>query len=136
MSEKESKCKKAWDAFNLYNPEVEEVKKWEIPKFEKVTGDLYKTKWEWYVTCPERLELGKNTDIGIFSYINARYGVEIGNNVQIGSHCAIYSHDSERDVKSPIVIRNNVLIGSHATILPRKILHVISKNVKAGSVVF
>jgi len=126
--------KEELDYFKLFNPEVE--KEWEYPKFERVTGDLYKTKWNWFVTCPENLILGKNVDIGIFTYINARYGVEIGNNVQIGSHCAIYSHDSERGVKGSIVIRNDVLIGSHTVILPRTPLHVISKNVKAGGVVY
>ena len=122
------------DYFKLHNPEVE--KGWEMPKFEHVTGDLYKTKYEWFVTYPENFVLGKNTDIGIFSYINARYGVSIRDNVQIGSHCAIYSHDSERDIKGTITIEEGVLIGSHTVILPRKHWHVISKNVKAGRVVF
>ncbi len=124
------------DGFKLYNPEIEEKKVWKKPEFKKVTGDLYKTKWEWYVTCPGLLKLGKNTDIGIFTYINARYGVRICDNVQIGSHCAIYSHDSERDVRGSIVIEEGVLIGSHSLILPRKGVHVISKNVKAGSVIY
>ena len=35
--------------------------------------------------------LGKDTDIGAFSYINALNGVVIEDNVQIGSHCSIYS---------------------------------------------
>ena len=95
-------------------------KKWKPPKFKHVTGDLYKTKWKWYVTCPENLKLGRNVDIGIFTYINARYGVKIGNNVKIGSHCSIYSDDTERNIKGDIEIANNTLIGSHVTILPMK----------------
>ena len=118
------------------NKEVEVKKEWVKPEFEHVTGDLYKTKYNWFVTCPENLALGKNTDIGIFTYINARYGVSIRDNVQIGSHCAICSHDSERDVKGTIIIEKGVLIGSHVVILPRKHWHSISKNVKAGSVVY
>lgn len=122
------------DYFKLYNPEVE--KEWEMPEFELVTGDLYKTKYNWFVTCPANLYLGINTDIGIFTYINARYGVRIEDNVSIGSHCAIYSHDSERDIKGEIIIKKEILIGSHVVILPRKYAHLISKNVKAGSVVY
>ena len=118
------------------NKEVEVKKEWIKPEFEHVTGDLYKTKYNWFVTCPKYLDLGKNTNIGIFTYINARFGVRIGDGVQIGSHCAIYSHDSERDVKGSIVIESSVLIGSHVIILPRKGVHIISKNVKAGSVVY
>jgi acetyltransferase-like isoleucine patch superfamily enzyme len=50
------------------------------------------TKWNWMVQGVKGLKLGKNTDIGAFTYINASHGVEIGNNVQIASHCSIYSH--------------------------------------------
>ena len=95
-------------------------KKWKRPKFKKLIGNLYETKYGWRVTCPENLHLGKNTDIGTFTYINARYDIEIGDRVQIGSHCAIYSHDTERGLKCKIVILANVLIGSHVTILPRR----------------
>lgn len=110
-------------------------KKWKPPKFKKVTGDLYKTKWNWFVTCPERLDLGKNVDIGIFTYINARYGVRIGDNVQIGSHCAIYSEDTERHIYSEVFIDNDICIGSHSVILPKYGYQYIRKHIKAGSVV-
>lgn len=111
-------------------------KEWKKPKFKKVTGDLYKTKWNWYVTCPENFVLGKNVDIGIFTYINARYGVIIEHNCQIGSHCVIYSDDTERDIEGQIIVKEGVLIGSHVTILPRKNLFIIDFNIKAGSVVY
>ncbi len=111
-------------------------KKWKRPKFKHITGSLYKTKYNWAVTCPENLELGKNTDIGIFTYINARYGVIIGPDVQIGSHVSIYSDDTERNIRGTIIINKGVLIGSHATILPRDQVFVIDFNVKAGSVVY
>lgn len=112
-------------------------KKWKRPKFKHVTGDLYKTKWNWYVTCPENLGIGKNVDIGIFTYINARYTVMINDNVQIGSHCSIYSHDTERNIENPIWIGKDIMIGTHTTILPKKEkVHEIRENIKAGSVVY
>ena len=112
-------------------------KKWKRPKFKKVTGDLYKTKYNWYVTCPESLILGENTDIGICTYLNARYAIVIGDDVQIGSHCAIYSEDTERDIRGQIIIKEGILIGAHSVILPKDNLnHFISKNIKAGSVVY
>ncbi len=60
---------------------------WKYPEFD------YRgmTKWNWMVQYREKLKLGKNTDIGAFTYINARYGVIIEDEVQVGSHCAIYS---------------------------------------------
>ncbi len=111
-------------------------KDWKPPKFKKVTGSLYKTKYNWYVTCHKNLVLGKHTDIGILTYINARYGVEIGDNVQIGSHTSIYSEDTERGISGQIFINAGILIGSHVTILPRMNGFVIDHNIKAGSVVY
>ena len=31
--------------------------------------------------------------------MNAKYGIEIGDNVQVGAHCAIYSENTENDTK-------------------------------------
>ena len=116
--------------------DIKRFKKWKPPKFKKVTGDLYKTKWNWFVTCPEKLELGKNVDIGIFTYINARWGICIEDDVQIGSHCAIYSEDTERGIHGKIHITKGIKIGSHAVILPREGGSMVIHNIKAGSVVF
>ena len=82
-------------------------------------------------------DLGKNVDIGIYTYINARHGVRIGDNVQIGSHCAIYSEDTERNINCEIIIGEEVKIGSHSVILPKSGMQFfIWDNIKAGSVVF
>jgi len=66
----------------------------------------------------EGLKLGKNTDIGAFTYINAKYGVEIQEDVQIGSHCSIYSHSTIDEKKGKITIKKNARIGSHSVIMP------------------
>lgn len=76
------------------------------------------TKYNYVVQYPENLKLGKNFDIGTFTYINCRYGVDIGNNVQIGSHCSIYSHSTIDDKKGPVIINNGGKIGTHSTIMP------------------
>jgi len=57
-------------------------------------------------------------DIGAFTYINARYGVEIEDNVQIGSHCSIYSHSTIDNKKGKVVIKKNAKIGAHSVIMP------------------
>lgn len=66
----------------------------------------------------EGLKLGKNTDIGAFTYINAKNGVEIEDEVQIGSHCSIYSESTIDGKKGKIVLRKNARIGSHSIIMP------------------
>src|SRR3989304_5722402 len=61
------------------------MKKWKKP----IIKDDKLTKYNYIVQYSKKLKLGKNFDIGTFTYINSYYGVEIGDNVQIGSHCSI-----------------------------------------------
>ena len=76
------------------------------------------TKYNYIVQYPEGLKLGRNFDIGTFTYINARYGVTISDLVQIGSHCSIYSHSTIDSKKGSIVLEKNCRIGTHSTIMP------------------
>lgn len=87
---------------------------WEAPEIEH--GKL--TRWNWMVQYPENLKLGVKTDIGAFTYINARYGVTLGDHVQIGSHCSIYSESTIDNKKGPVKIGRNARIGSHSLIMP------------------
>ena len=87
---------------------------WEKPVIEH--GKL--TKYNYIVHYPDKLKLGKNFDIGIFTYINSSYGVTIENDVQIGSHCSIYSNSTIDDKHGPVVLKNNSKIGTHSTIMP------------------
>lgn len=89
-------------------------KNWQYPEIE----DGKPTKYNWIVQNKEGLELGFATDIGAFSYINAKYGVVIEDEVQIGSHCSIYSISTIDDKKGKVVLKKNCKIGSHSTILP------------------
>lgn len=76
------------------------------------------TKYNYIVQYPENLTIGKNFDIGTFTYINSHYGVEICDNVQIGSHCAIYSHSTIDNKKGRVKLGTNCKIGTHSTIMP------------------
>jgi len=76
------------------------------------------TKYNYVVHYPQKLKIGKNFDIGIFTYINSRYGVEIGDNVKIGSHCSIYSHSTIDNKHGKVILKNNCRIGTHSTIMP------------------
>ena len=88
--------------------------KWQPPVFD--TNDM--TPWHWVCQHREKFVLGKNTDIGAFTYINAKFGVTIEAEVQIGSHCAIYSHNTIDNATGPVVIKNGALVGSHTVIFP------------------
>ncbi len=89
-------------------------KDWKPP----VIKDGKLTKWNWMVQNPKGLKLGKETDIGAFTYINAKNGVEIGDKVEIGSHCSIYSVSTIDYKKGRVVLKENCKIGSHSTIMP------------------
>lgn len=89
-------------------------KDWGFPRFD----ERGMTKWNWMCQYPENLELGGNSDIGAFTYINAKYGVEIQENVQIGSHCSIYSWSTIDDKKGKVIIKKNAKVGSHSLIMP------------------
>lgn len=76
------------------------------------------TPWHWLVLHPNRLVIGKYVDIGEFTYIQAQEGVIINNDVQIGSHCSIYTVNTIDDTCGPIHLKRNCKIGTHSTIFP------------------
>jgi len=89
-------------------------KKWEKPEIEH--GKM--TKYNYIVQYPKNFSIGINFDIGEFTYINAEYGISIEDNVQIGSHCSIYSNSTIDDKKGSVTLQRNCKIGSHSTIMP------------------
>ena len=103
---------------------------WEYPTFDK---DGW-TKYGWRCQYHEKLILGNFTDIGCFTYLNAKHGIEIGMNTQIGSHCAIYSVNTENDTYGKVIIGNDCLIGSYTLILPNAVIPPNSK-IRAKSII-
>lgn len=89
-------------------------KNWKRPRIKE--GKL--TKWNWMVQYKENLKLGKHVDIGAFTYINAKKGVIIEDNVQIGSHCSIYSVSTIDNKEGKVILKKNCKIGSHSMIMP------------------
>ena len=90
------------------------ISKWKKPVIKH--GKM--TKYNYIVQFPEKLKLGKNFDIGEFTYINAHFGVNIEDYVLIGSHCSIYSHSTIDEKKGQVILEKNCKIGTHSTIMP------------------
>lgn len=112
---------------------------WQKPQFDEKNM----TQWNWMCQNYEKLELGENTDIGAFTYINARFGVSIEAEVQVGSHCAIYSENTIDKTQGKVVIKQGARIGSHTVILPGVTIgenaligahSLVKKDVPAGTV--
>ena len=87
---------------------------WQYPEIE----DGGPTKYHWLVQNPAGLELGYKTDIGAFTYINARFGVVLESEVQVGSHCSLYSVSTIDNKQGKVVLRKNCKVGSHSTVMP------------------
>ncbi len=114
---------------------------WKYPEIE----DGKPTKYNWVVQNPEGLKLGFRTDIGAFTYINAAAGVTIGDEVQIGSHCSIYSVSTIDGKRAPVTLGRNCRIGSHSVVLPGvKVgenavvgaMSLVNRDIPAGSVAY
>jgi len=101
--------------FNLQRSVVEDrFSGWQYPEIE----DGKSTRYNWVVQHKDHFLLGFKTDIGAFTYINAKYGVIIEDYVQIGSHSSVYSISTIDDKKGPVILKKNCRIGSHSTIMP------------------
>ena len=62
--------------------------------------------------------MGYKTDIGAFSYINAKYGVTIEDFAQIGSHCSVYSVSTIDEKNGPVILKKGCRLGSHSVVMP------------------
>jgi len=102
-------------------------KNWKYPKIEE---KKLHPKYYFLIQHVDNLSLGEFTDIGAFTYINAKHGVIIEKNVQIGSHCSIYSISTIGNKKGKVIIKENACIGSHSTIMPGV---TIGKNAMIGA---
>jgi acetyltransferase-like isoleucine patch superfamily enzyme len=89
-------------------------KDWEYPEIE----DGRPTKYNWIVQHKDNLKLGYKTDVGAFTYINAKHGVIIEDFVQIGSHCSIYSVSTIDNKEGKVTLKRNCKIGSHSVVMP------------------
>jgi acetyltransferase-like isoleucine patch superfamily enzyme len=75
-------------------------------------------KYNWVVQHKENLKLGYKSDVGAFTYINAKNGVTLEDYVQIGSHCSIYSISTIDKKEGHVILKENCRIGSHSVIMP------------------
>lgn len=87
---------------------------WKFPTIEEGKPTIY----NWVVQNKENLTLGAYTDIGAFTYINAKNGVTIEDYVQIGSHCSLYSVSTIDSKQGSILLKKNCRIGTHSAIMP------------------
>jgi len=110
----EISCKKVLFINNVVNDMTDRFSDWKPPKIE----DGKPTEYGWIVKSIDSLKLGYKTDIGAFTYINAKNGIIIEDYVQIGSHCSIYSVSTIDNNEGLVVLKRNCRIGSHSIVMP------------------
>jgi len=103
--------------------------KWRTPEIEH--GVM--TKYNFLVHYPERLELGKYIDISQFVYLQARGGITIEDDVEIGPFSCLLSESTIDSKLGKIVLKEGCCIGTHSTIMPNV---TIGKNSIVGAYSF
>jgi acetyltransferase-like isoleucine patch superfamily enzyme len=93
---------------------VKRFDEWKAPEI----IDGQPTRWNWVVQHVKNFKLGKNTDIGAFTYINAKNDVIIEDDVQIGSHCSLYTVSTIDNKEGAVILRKNCKIGTHSIVMP------------------
>lgn len=80
--------------------------------------------WRAAFFSPQRLNIGANSIIGNDAFLDARRGIDIGDNVNIGGHVQIFTlehdpQDSEFGIKGgPVSIGDRCYIATRSIILP------------------
>lgn len=93
---------------------TDRFEEWRYPEIQESRP----TKYNWVVQHKDNFRLGYQTDIGAFTYINAKFGVTIEDEVQVGSHCSIYSVSTIDAKEGPILLKKGCRIGTHSTVMP------------------
>ena len=87
---------------------------WRKPKIKHGKPNQY----GWTVYHPENLTLGKYTDIGYGSFLQAEAGIIIEDFVQIGGGTFIYSVSTQDNKRGSVWIKKGAKIGALTVIMP------------------
>lgn len=80
------------------------------------------TQYGWVVYYPKLFNIQRYVDIGWGCFINAKYGIEIEEDVQIGPYCVITSDNTINNTRGKIKICKGARIGAYSLILPNSII--------------
>ena len=126
---------------------MRQFKDWRPPVFDE-DGWAYshdsKIRYGWRCQCFENMRMKPDVDIGCFTYLNAKYGIELGLGVQIGANCSVYSESTIDNKKGKVVIGDYACIGAGCVIMPGVRIgndavvaacSFVNKDVEAGDIV-
>ncbi len=87
---------------------------WIAPVF----NEFGMTQWGWRVNHRENFKMSDNARVGSFTSIDARYGVEIQDDVIIGQGCVITSYSRISGKSGKTTLKKGCKIGAQAIIGP------------------
>jgi acetyltransferase-like isoleucine patch superfamily enzyme len=87
---------------------------WITPEFDAIGM----TQWGWRVTHRDNFKLGKNVEIGSFTMIDARNGVTVEDDVEIGFGCIILSYSSIDNKSGRVILKKKCKIGANSVVMP------------------
>jgi acetyltransferase-like isoleucine patch superfamily enzyme len=91
-----------------------DTSKWVPP----VYNEFGITQWGWRVNHREKLKLSSSVWIGSFTSIEAKFGVEIQDDVIIGQSCVITSYSRISNKSGMITLKKGCKIGAQTIITP------------------
>lgn len=92
--------------------------KQEPQRVDPIYDDMGMTQWYWRVSHQQNFKLGKNTEIGSFTMIDARDRVTIEDDVKVGFACSILSNSTIDDKHGPIILRKGCKLGANSVVMP------------------
>jgi acetyltransferase-like isoleucine patch superfamily enzyme len=94
------------------------VKEQKSQRVDPEYNEMGMTQWFWRVSHRQNFKLGKNTEIGTFTMIDAQYGVTIEDDVKIGFGCSILSNSTIDNKNGPVVLKKGCKVGANSVIMP------------------
>lgn len=105
---------------------MKRFKDWKQPVFDEdgwaYPNEMYakirEHSYGWRCFHTENLKLGKGCDIAHGCLLQAKYGIELGENVELGPFVYLCSWSTIDDKKGKVIIKDGTKIGVHSTVMP------------------
>ena len=114
--------------FKNWRPPAFDTDGWAYPNADNAFKQLHSYGWRCFHT--KNLILGYGCDIGAFSLLQAKYGIKLGQDVELGPFCYISSWSTVDNKQGKVIIKNGTKLGARVTIMPNI---TIGKNAVIGA---
>lgn len=100
----------------IHDMNTSRFENWKAPEIREDGSTEY--GWQVHPRHKDKLKIGTRVDIGYATYLQPEEGIVLGDDVQIGSHCSIYSVSTIDNKRGPVRIEKGAKIGTHSSVMP------------------